>query len=153
LSLQSGSGFRVTGGGTLYLTNPVVYAAAVRVNQVRLRMDDLVNVQPAVFSLTLDAGTLAFGGPSVSSPASFALGPGNGTIEVMNAATTLTLTGAIPGTDTAALTKTGPGTLALTNTSNSYLGGLIVNAGRLEVAADNQLGLANPTVNALGTLR
>src|SRR5205807_2562981 len=89
--------FRVTGGGTLYLTNPAYYGAVVRVSHARLRMDDLTNVTPGYFELTLDAGTLAYGGPTISSPAAFALGAGGGTVEVVNAATTLTLTGAISG--------------------------------------------------------
>ena len=159
MSLSSGGGLpansiAVTGGGTLYLTDPPVYGAYVRVvNHSRLRMDDLTTVTPGGFDLTLDAGTLAYGGATASSAAAFALGAGGGTVEVVNAATTLTLTGAIAGTGVATLTKAGPGTLALTNAANTYFGGLTVNAGRLDVSDDAQLGLANTTVNAPGILR
>jgi autotransporter-associated beta strand protein len=143
---------RLTGGGTLYLTHAPQYVAILTVDRSRLRLDDLTNVGP-MFALTLDNGTLAYGGPTVSSAAAFALASGGGTVEVVKAATTLTLTGALSGTVAATLTKTGPGTLALTNPSNTYLGGLVVSGGRLEVNDDAQLGLANPTVNPAGTLR
>jgi fibronectin-binding autotransporter adhesin len=145
--------FRITGGGTLYQTNTNNYIAYVRVDHARLRRDDLSDIAPGNFDLTLDNGTLAYGGPTATSPAAFALGTGGGTVEVVQAATTLTLSGAISGTGSATLTKAGPGTLALTNPANSYIGGLIVNAGRLDVSDDAQLGAANPVINPAGTLR
>jgi autotransporter-associated beta strand protein len=147
------SPFRITGGGTLYQTNTNDYIAYVRVDHARLRRDDLSDIAPGYFDLTLDNGTLAYGGPTAYSPAAFAIGTGGGTVEVVNAATTLTISGAISGTGSATLTKSGPGTLALTNTANSYIGGLIVNAGRLDVSDDAQLGAANPVINPAGTLR
>jgi autotransporter-associated beta strand protein len=145
--------FRVTGGGTLHLTNTPGYVAFVRVNQGRLRMDDLSGVQPNFFNLTLDAGTLAYGGPTAVSTANFALGAGGGTLEVINAATTLDFNGQISGNETYSLTKTGHGTLILSSPFNFYTGGLIVNDGRLDAVGDYQLGFANPTINAAGTLR
>jgi autotransporter-associated beta strand protein len=148
----STNAMRLTGGGTLYLTHAPQYVAILTVDRSRLRLDDLTNVGP-MFALTLDAGRLAYGGPTATSAATFALSAGGGTVEIVNAATTLTLSGTIFGTATGTLTKSGPGTLALTNLSNSYLGGLIINAGRLDVSADAQLGLADPTVNPAGTLR
>ena len=48
--------------------------------------------------------------------------------------------------------KSGPGALILNNPANLYLGGIVVNAGSLSVAAENQLGVAAVTVNAAGTL-
>jgi fibronectin-binding autotransporter adhesin len=145
---------RITGGGTLYLNGLFTFAAVIRVNQARLRLDNVQNTLLFVQAVTLDAGTLQYGGPSFSSRASgFVLGAGGGTIDVMNPATELVLGGPIAGSEFAPLTKIGPGTLGLTNTSNSYLGGLIVSNGVLEVGNDNQLGLSSPTVNPAGTLR
>src|SRR5205814_990370 len=72
LSLSDGYGFpgtefHLTGGGTLYLTNQAFYNATVYVNQARLRMDDLAHVSApgagGYFRVTLDAGTLQYGGP------------------------------------------------------------------------------------------
>jgi autotransporter-associated beta strand protein len=152
--LYSTTPIRVTGGGTLYLTNapPPFEGAYVRVNQARLRMDDLTNVSAGVFNLTLDNGTLQIGGPTVSTPATFAVTSGGGALEVLNAATTLTLTGALPGTPFTPLTKSGPGTLVFTNTANTF-GSLTVAAGRLDVPVDAAIGLGPITVGPLGTVR
>ncbi len=47
------------------------------------------------------------------------------------------------------LTKSGPGTLALTNASNSYSGGTFINQGTLSIGADGDLGAVptSPTTN------
>lgn len=143
---------RVTGGGTLYLTNPAYYGAVVRVNQARLRMDDLTNVNTDYFILTLDAGTLAYGGPTVVSPAAFALSAAGGRVEVVNAGTTLTISGTIAGGGTAPLTKSGPGTLVLGSGGNSF-NGLTITDGAVQTANDATLGTGPVAVNAFGTLR
>src|SRR5262249_18722092 len=49
--------------------------------------------------------------------------------------------------------KSGQGVLVLTNSANTYAGGIIVTGGRLDVGSDSELGAANPTVNPAGTLR
>ncbi|HEY1379354.1 MAG TPA: autotransporter-associated beta strand repeat-containing protein, partial [Gemmataceae bacterium] len=159
VSLSSGSGFnvpefRLTGGGTLYLTNAAVYSASVRVSQGRLRMDDLATVTaaPAIgFDLALDGGTLQYGGPTASA-ATFGLTDAGGTVEILNPAATLTLTGAIAGTYLSPLTKSGPGTLALANPANTF-GPLTVAAGRLDVPVDAALGQGPITVGPFGTVR
>jgi len=70
-------------------------------------------------------------------------------------ASSLTLSGVVQDpTPTPPITlfhKIGLGTLVLNNLANVYLGGITASNGRLEVASDALLGLANPTVNALGT--
>lgn len=142
---------RLSGGGTLYLRNPPQYVADLTVNQARLRLDNLTNVGP-LLALKLDNGTLAYGGSTQSYPAAFTVGLNGGAIEVLNGASTLTLTGAITdGGGT--LTKTGPGTLILNQPANTYFGGIVVNAGRLDVGNDNQIGQASITVNPAGTIR
>src|SRR5207302_399504 len=78
---------------------------------------------------------------------------GGGTLEVLSAATTLTFTGAIAGTPLSPLTKTGPGSLSLTNSSNTFGGGLTVTAGRLDVPVDAALGQGAITVGPFGTVR
>jgi autotransporter-associated beta strand protein len=60
-------------------------------------------------------------------------------IEVTNALTNLTFTGQFTGTG--GLTKTGSGTLTLTNTADNYAGGTFVNAGRLVVGGTNGAGV------------
>ena len=130
---------RVTGGGTLYLTSPAQFRVAVRVSQARLRMDDLTNVTPGYFDLTLDAGTLQYGGPTATADL-FTVGTGGGTLEVLNAATTLKLAGAFQA-GIGGLTKAGPGTLTLANAGNLF-NGLTINAGVVQTDDDNTLGTA-----------
>jgi fibronectin-binding autotransporter adhesin len=142
---------RLTGGGTLYLTT-AHYLAVIRVIQARLRTDDLSILGPGLFDVTLDNGTLQYGGPTVSG-AGFALGVGGGTLEVTNAATTLTLIGTIADAGPVGLTKTGAGTLVLSNPAAGTLRGLTISAGRVEVAGDAPLGTAAVTVGPAGTLR
>jgi autotransporter-associated beta strand protein len=115
-------------------------------------MDDLTNVSPGIFNLTLDSGILQYGGPTAAPAASFALANSGDTLEVLNAATTLTLTGAITGTLFTQLTKAGPGTLTVTNPSNSF-GSLTVSAGRLDVPVDAALGQGPVAVGPFGTVR
>jgi autotransporter-associated beta strand protein len=144
--------FRVTGGGTLYLTNPPAYSAFVRVNQGRLRLDSTSGLAPGNFDVTLDGGTLQYSGPTASATG-FGLGLGGGTLEVTNPATALTLIGAVADAGVVGLTKTGAGTLVLSNPAGGTLQGLAINAGRVDVAGDAPLGTAAVTVGAAGTLR
>src|SRR5262249_24353578 len=100
---------------------------------------------------TLDGGILQYAGATDTTPFPIVLTAAGGTVEVANAATTLSLTGSITGVGP--FTKAGPGVLVLNNPANLYAAGIVVNAGRLDVADDNQLGLATVTVNPAGTLR
>jgi hypothetical protein len=71
-------------------------------------------------------------------------------------ATTLALTGAIgpaAGAVGGPLVKAGPGLLVLNNPANAYPGGVTVNASRLDVGDDAQLGVAAVAVNPAGTPR
>jgi autotransporter-associated beta strand protein len=151
---QVANRFRVTGGGTLYLTSLGLYTNYVTVSQASsLRLD--VTAPLRYSDLTLDVGTLKFTGPSVTlnnnsfTNQAFTLAAGGGTVEVTSAATTLTVSGQITGPGM--LTKTGPGTLKLTNSANSYSGGTNVVAGTL-IAGDPPLGTGPVTVGPAGTL-
>jgi autotransporter-associated beta strand protein len=164
-SIFSGNnvGFQLVGGGTLYLTDtPNSYDSPLTVTQGRVRVDDLsVTGQNSMLGatgfFTLDGGTLQYGGGSQTTAFPMILGPAGGTIEVSNPGTTLTLTGTIgppvPGTNAfGALAKNGPGTLILSNPTNNFASGIVVNAGTLSVGNDNQLGLATVTINPAGTV-
>jgi autotransporter-associated beta strand protein len=149
--------FRVTGGGTLYLTSPPSdtgpsYNPYVRVNQARLRMDYLTHVAPGDFDLTLDNGTLQYSGTTTAA-AGFSLSDSGGTLEISNAATTVTITGPIYGTVISPFTKAGPGTLVLTSSGNTFGGGLTIANGTIQTASDNTLGQGPITVAAFGTLQ
>jgi fibronectin-binding autotransporter adhesin len=146
--------FLVNGGGTLYLTGAGGALVDVTVTQARLRVDNFTPIQ--LTTLTLDNGTLQYSGPTQAATYQFSIGPGGGTLEISNAGTTLTLTdfiSAVSGIVPGPFTKAGPGVLALVGANSPFFGGVVVNAGRLEISDDAELGLANVTVNQLGTLR
>ena len=98
----------------------------------------------------LDGGSFAYGGPTATTAKVFESTINNGTIEVEQPATTLTMTGAIFGSG--GVTKVGPGTLLLESTLNTFSGGLAVNAGAVQVFDDRGLGLGTVTIGPLGSL-
>ena len=84
-------------------------------------------------------GTLEYTGTTTSSTMPFTLALGGiGAFQIDSGLTDLTLSGLI--SSTGGLTKTGTGTLTLSDGSNSYSGGTIVNAGTLVVGASGALG-------------
>ena len=111
-----GTGFRVTGGGTVYLTN-TTNTANLTIAQGRLRVDDVTTNGSGALgtgTLTLDGGTLLYTGPTATLAKPISVLTGGGSIEVGTAATVLTAGGAIGEiTGSGPLTKAGPGTLVL----------------------------------------
>ncbi len=96
-------------------------------------------------------GTLQFTGGAASSTKSFTMASGGtGGFQVSNGGTTLTLSGLIGGGG--GLIKSGAGSLALTNGSNSYSGGTEISGGSLVVTSDGQLG-AVPSVASGSNIR
>ncbi|HEY1378663.1 MAG TPA: autotransporter-associated beta strand repeat-containing protein [Gemmataceae bacterium] len=142
----SQQGYRLTGGGTLVVTN-TDNAATLTVGPATLQFDD---VTAFTFGpLTVDGGTLAYTGGTAVSFKSFTLTAAGGTVSVTDPATTLSLAAEIGGGST--LTKTGRGGLRLTGAN--ALGGLVVNTGWVGVDADFPLGAGPVVVNPAGTLR
>src|SRR5205823_7521294 len=100
-----------------------------------------------------DGGTLQYTGQTTVLPITSGIDSiGDGvTLEIPTAATVLTFQGGFGGDG--ALTKSGPGVLVLDQPANLYVGGITIANGRIDVSTDSRLGIANPTVNPLGTLR
>ncbi|MBY4897138.1 autotransporter-associated beta strand repeat-containing protein [Cupriavidus sp. AU9028] len=102
-------------------------------------------------NLVIQGATLQYTGATATSDRGFTLGRSgavqHGTIDVTQAASTLTLEGEVVSPDGAGLTKTGAGTLALTNANSSYTGVTTVNGGTLaaQTLAD---GGANSSIGA-----
>jgi autotransporter-associated beta strand protein len=133
-------GFRILGGGTLYVATPANKNLAIyTVSQGRLHSDDLsVTTGNTVLGLaqpkplTLDGGALQYTGPTASPSLPIPMSAVGGAAEASNAATTLTLTGPVgpaAGSAAGALVKTGPGVLILNNLADAYAGGITVSGG------------------------
>ncbi len=93
-------------------------------------------------------GDLHYTGGTAATNREFHL-EGGGNIDVVNAATTLTLSGAITGPRF--LGKTGAGTLVLTG-SNTFSGGTWIDGGTLRIVGTNALGSGHVTIGADGIL-
>ncbi|MBP7240455.1 autotransporter-associated beta strand repeat-containing protein [Amaricoccus sp.] len=135
--LVSGIG-RLTkiGTGTLALTGNNTWTGGTQIDTGAVRVSSDANLGAVT-------GTLGMNGGTLQSTATFAtarattLGANGGTFETQ--AGTLTHNGDISGTG--ALTKTGPGTLRLTQ-FNSYGGGTNIDGGVVEITTSANLGAA-----------
>jgi fibronectin-binding autotransporter adhesin len=105
-------------------------------------------------AVTLNGGTLRTSqnriyGLGSSAPHGILLGAGGGTLE-QDSGTTFTQAGLVSGCGT--LTKTGLGTLILSNSTNSYLGLTTLSAGVLEYGTDNAISAGGVTVNGASAI-
>ena len=127
-----------TGAGTLILSGNNSFTGPITIDQGVLSVSTIANKGKAcnlgAGDLTLSGGVLSYTGTAanVSTDRGFALAGSGGTIDVHNATTSLTFTGAVTGSQ-AGLTKTGSGTLILSG-ANSYTGLTTVQQGALEIA-------------------
>jgi autotransporter-associated beta strand protein len=102
---------------------------------------------------TSGAATLQYRGATAAMGKPVTLGEAGGIVDVTQAGTTYTLSGVISGS---AITKAGPGTLALTG-ANNYAGTTTVSAGTLLVngnqsAATGSVSVAGGTLGGRGTV-
>ena len=125
----------ITAGGLVFNTSGGGYTIGLGGADGTLTLDN-TGVGPA--SISDNAGTQIIAAPIALNS--------NLTISVANAADSLTLSGAVSGTNRT-LTKTGAGTLTL-SAANSYSGGTTVSAGTLRTTVDNALGSGSLTANA-----
>jgi len=156
------TGLYKTGPGTLTLMNSNDFTGNVIVDNGVLAITNSGSY-PNIVSLgiagsgqmendvILDGGTLSYiGNTNVSIINQFVINSAGGTITVTSPTNTLLFnTGQKQIVGTGAITKTGPGTLALFNGADDYLGGTIVNAGTLQLngpaAGTNVIALNNTT--------
>ncbi len=132
-------GFVKTGAGTLTLSGNNAFSGPISVNQGTVSIATIANKGQAcnlgrgdgtaTGGLTLNGGTLLYTGTGASSNRGCTLGTAGGTINVQNAAASLTFTGAVTG---AGLTKAGSGQLTLAGATN-YTGVTTISAGTLEI--------------------
>jgi autotransporter-associated beta strand protein len=131
-------GITKVGAGTLTLSGASSFTAAVNINGGIVSVPtvaDTGNNSPlgaGTAATGFNGGTLRYTGTTGSTNRNATLNAGGGTVQVDQAAETLTLAGDITGTG--ALTKTGPGTLSLTGAANTYSGLTTVGNGTLQIA-------------------
>ncbi|WP_407977350.1 autotransporter domain-containing protein [Brucella pseudogrignonensis] len=158
-----------TGSGTVTLTNANGYTGGTTVNAGTLAVSGNGTLGAESGTTTINGGTLELGGTSQTQQA-LVQSSGtvqNGTVNVDDytlSGGTLASTAVINATDAisvsagqvdgvlngaAELTKTGSGTVTLTN-ANSYTGGTTVNAGTLAVSGNGTLGAESGTTTING---
>ncbi len=168
------SGIAKSGTGTLILNAANTYTGITSVNAGTISISSIADggvnsnlgaSSNAAANLVLGNGKLQYTGATASTNRSFTINTAAAaTIEVTNAAATLTISGATTGT-TGALTKTGLGTLNLSG-ANLHTGTTSVNAGKLVIsgslasttttvaagATPATLASGNNTSSAVGTV-
>ncbi|RVI65210.1 autotransporter outer membrane beta-barrel domain-containing protein [Sinorhizobium meliloti] len=140
----SGSGTgKVSIGGTANTYSGVTWVAAQGTLEVSKMADGGVASSIGMSSsassnLVIEGGTISYAGTGDTSNRAFTLMRSGaitgGTINVSQTAANLTLGGEVVSPDGAGLTKTGTGTLTLTNANNSYTGVTKIDAGALAVS-------------------
>ncbi|WP_261370115.1 beta strand repeat-containing protein, partial [Lysobacter antibioticus] len=150
--------FTKSGAGTLTLSNDSNdFTGITTVSGGLLSVDTLANggaasgigaAGGASANLVLAGGGLQYTGGTVGTNRGFTVGAGNGTVDVSNAATTLTVSGAAVGAGR--LAKNGDGTLVLSGT-NTYAGGNTVNRGILRAGSTQAFGAANGPMTLANT--
>ncbi len=144
-----------SGTGTLNLTGVNTYTGVTTINAGVLAVPSIENggvagnmgaATSAAANIVLGGGTLRYTGFTASTDRNFTLTAGTtSTIEITQAAETLTMSGASTAT-TGALTKSGTGTLVLSG-ANLHTGTTTVTAGTLRHGANNALASGAVTVN------
>jgi autotransporter-associated beta strand protein len=147
-----------TGTGTLRLTGPgVASGVSLTVQQGRLRVDDVTsNGGNGAFgpgAIVFDGGTFQWAGTASTATVSkpFTINGGGMGYEVTNPGTVVTQSGLLTGAG--GITKSGPGFLTLSNTANTFQGGVTVTAGTLLIPAESALGSGPLAAGPAGTIQ
>jgi len=154
-ALQSGSVSAILGGtgaltkstsGTVTLSGANTYSGGTTLNAGILAVSADTHLGGATGGLTFTGGTLQLGA-SFDTARTVAASTGSGTIDTNGFNSTLS--GVLSGST--ALTKSGTGTLTLSNAANSYSGTLTVSAGTLNLTNSTALATATLSVSSGAT--
>ena len=152
-----------TGAGDLYLTSSNnTFSGGLVIAQGTLIVDFTAGLGPANVAndsaVVINGGTLRYTNNTTSSSDAnrgFRVGSSGGTIDLVDSAKTLTITGVVQNVsgETGTLTKTGLGTLRLSG-DNSYSGTTLVSSGTLLIAntTGSGTGTGAVTVSSGATL-
>ena len=160
-TLASSGAFGITGtasvvkngNGLVAMNTSNSFTGGTIVNAGTLAINSATSLGNASGALTLNNGTLQTTA-DITTTRNITLGNANSTI-LVDPSTTYTVNGVVSGTG--ALNKTGTGTLTLGTATNTFSGGLLINAGTVSVDSNVRLGGVSGTAGALtlngGTLR
>jgi fibronectin-binding autotransporter adhesin len=151
----AGTGVLIKNGSSKVSLNTAnSYTGGTTINGGTLAINSATSLGNASGVLTLNNGTLQITANIPTATRNIALGDANSTI-LVDSGTTYETTGVISGSG--ALNKTGAGTLTLGTATNTFSGGLFINAGTVSVDSNVRLGGASGTAGAItlngGTLR
>ncbi|TPM29428.1 autotransporter outer membrane beta-barrel domain-containing protein, partial [Mesorhizobium sp. B2-2-2] len=140
-------GFTKAGAGLVTLSGTNSYTGVTTISAGTLSVNTIANggTQSAIgassnasTNLVIQGATLQYTGANTSSDRGFTLMTSGavtaGTIDVSQVTTNLQLSGLVTSPDNAGLTKTGAGTLTLSNAGNNYTGITTVSQGTLAVS-------------------
>jgi fibronectin-binding autotransporter adhesin len=139
------TGFVKGGAGSATLTGNNTYTGSTTVSLGTLSVSSIGNGGSASgigassadpSNLVIEGGVLQYTGGTATSDRGFTVVNGGteaASIDVSNAASNLTLTGMVTSPDDGGFTKSGAGTLTLTNANNNYIGITTVSGGTLAV--------------------
>ena len=143
------NGLMKLGAGTLVLGGTNTYAGGTTISSGTVAISADNNLGVSGGALNLSGGTLETTNTfALDSTRNLTLNSPGGTFNV-DTNSTLTIGNTINnGTGSGGLTKTGTGTLVLSNAANNYSGGTVINAGILALGSD---GATNENQGALST--
>ncbi|RUL70458.1 hypothetical protein EKH80_20570 [Dyella choica] len=152
----NGSGNLTLDGGTLQLSGNNSYTGVTTINSGTTLMGDSAQALDSTSAFHLNGGTLELVNVYLTTSAAVTLGAGSNTIS-NTGSSQLQLDGVINGNGSLNFTGINGGTLILTNASNSYQGGTVINntqsgTSDVTVEATGALGSGDVTVNANSAL-
>lgn len=140
LAGDSTAALTISGSGTLTLTGLNTYAGPTSIQGTTIVLNNFGDAAGGNLGTTgqisLSGGVLRYTGASFSTARAIAIGGalGGGTLEVTDAATTVTLAGSVSGAASQLLSKTGEGTLVLEGTTDNSGGRVTLDGGTLVLA-------------------
>lgn len=143
VNLEGTSGFTKTGAGTLVLSASNSFSGGMTINGGDVSVNAGTPLGSSTNNVTINSGSLVFtAGVGLTNTRTFTVGSVSSDIDVA-ASDLVSVAGAIGGTGTLnvnAFSASNTGTLEVTNGSNTYAGGTVVQHGTFEVGVGASIG-------------